>query len=262
MSGHAVRIAAAPPSVAGRYLFYNRSAFDGDSPLADFQDDAAVATDKQGYRPAAGGAPRFANVSSYSRGSNGVMVDGAGQFGRTPALTDFEFRTGSGANPAAWPLAPAPAMTVRRGAGVGDSDRFTFVWPDNAVRNTWLRVTVKATAGTGLSAPDVFYFGHLAGESGDGSTRSGAVVNAIDQARTRSAIALAKGSAPVTNPFDFNRDGRVNAVDLTIARGGEHAALPWLTASTAGARSYAPPAEAARATPKRRTGLLLDESQA
>ena len=78
-------------------------------------------------------------------------------------------------------------------------DRITLLWPDNAIRNKWLQVTVHAPPASGLAGEDVFYFGHLAGESGDGSTPSGAVVNAIDQARTRSAIALARGSAPITS---------------------------------------------------------------
>ena len=37
-------------------------------------------------------------------------------------------------------------------------------WPDNAIANRWLRVTVKANDQTGLSVPEVYYLGHLLGE--------------------------------------------------------------------------------------------------
>jgi len=260
-TGRALRIAPAPPSVSGRYLFYNGSAFDGGYAAANALDDAAIAPDKQAYRPAAaGGAPRFANLSSYSRGINGVMVDVAGLFGRALALSDFEFRTGTGPNPAAWAVAPAPSMAVRRGAGAGGSDRFTFVWPDNAVRNTWLRVTVKSNGNTGLTAADVFYFGHLAGESGDRWPTLGPVVNAVDQARTRAALAVRRGSTPITNVFDYNRDARVNALDLAVTRAGERDALPQLGAAAAALPVAAPATALVRATPGRRTGLLFNET--
>jgi hypothetical protein len=259
-TGRALRIAPAPPSVAGRHLFYNRSAFDGGSAAAGVLDDGAIAADKQAYRPAAaaGAGPRFANLSSYSRGINGVMVDVAGLFGRALALSDFEFRTGTGPDPAAWPLAPAPSMAVRRGAGAGGSDRFTFVWPDNAVRNTWLRVTVKSNGTTALAAPDVFYFGHLAGESGNRWPASGPAVNAVDQARTRAAIAASRGAVPITNPFDYNRDGRVNALDLAVSRAGERDALPQLSPAAA-LPATGGATELVRATPGRRSGLPFEQ---
>jgi hypothetical protein len=153
-------------------------------------------------------------------------------------------------------------MSARRGAGAGGSDRFTFAWPDNAIRNTWLRVTVKSNGTTGLAAADVFYFGHLAGESGDRWPALGPVVNAVDQARTRAAIALNGGAVPITNPFDYNRDGRVNALDLTVTRAATRDELPWLTGPSAGTSSDGSVlSPATRAAPRRRTGLLLDEPQ-
>ena len=266
-TGRAVQIAARG-AVVGRHVFYNRSNFDGGAAAADAQDDAAVARDKVPYRSAASSAaapPVFANVSTYSRGINGVMVDLSGLFGRTPRAADFEVRAGRGPNAAAWPLAPAPAVTVRRGAGAGGSDRVTLVWPDHALRNTWVRVTVKPTGNTNLAAADVFYFGHLAGEAGDGRPPGGPAITAADVALTRAAANGARVS--LSSRYDHNRDGRVNALDVLVTRAAVRTALPWLSGVTpAGASAPAAPApEPVAATRERlrhRASLLLDDAAA
>src|SRR5205807_2647190 len=157
--------AAVLSSVVGRSIFYNHSRYDGNDPAANAQDDNAVASDKQALLPAQ--TASFANVSSFSRGINGVMVDIANLPG-TVAAADLDFRIGNNGNPASWAAAPAPLSVTQR-AGPGGSTRVEVVWADQAIRNTWLQVTVKPDANTGLSLPDVFYFGSLVGESGDGS---------------------------------------------------------------------------------------------
>jgi hypothetical protein len=264
-SGKAIRIARAPAEVVGRRLFYNRSAFDGGSAAANAQDDFAVATDKSAYSalpgPAGTGRASFANVSSYSRGINGVMVDIAGLYGRTPAASDVAFATGTNLL-GTWSAAPAPTVSIRRGAGANGSDRVTFVWPDNAVRNTWLRVTVKAAAGTGLPAADVFYFGHLAGETGGRATSSGATVSSDDLVRTRSASSTT--TVPLTNLYDHNRDGRVNGLDLNVTRSNQRRGLPWLIGPTTPSSATALPVAAAptRDATQRRTTFLLDKHEA
>jgi hypothetical protein len=197
--------------VVGRHVFYNRSAFDGGDPAANASDDGAIAADKRALLP--GQAATFANVTGYSRGINGVMVDVLGlPTAGSLSRDDFDFGTG-----------PAPvSVNVRRGAGTGGSDRVTLLWADygatppaaSAVANGWLRVTMKPTAATGLAAPDTFSFGNLIGETGD-PRPTGWAVNVIDLARTRAAF---RSVAPITTPFDFNRDGAINAADLTLAR--------------------------------------------
>ncbi|HZN66572.1 MAG TPA: hypothetical protein VFB66_14885, partial [Tepidisphaeraceae bacterium] len=201
------------PRVLGRYLFYNNSFVDGPNPAANGLDDAAIDRTKAALLP--GRAPAFANISGYSRGINGVMVDLADR----PAdwlLThnDFSFRTGSAEG---WSPAPAvPDITIRRGAGVRGSDRITFTWPDGLIRDTWLEVTVKATERTGLASPDVFYFGNLVGNTGGRASPDGAAsVDALDLLRTRRA---ASPQTFITNPHDHNHDGRVTPADFAIAR--------------------------------------------
>jgi hypothetical protein len=200
-------------AAAAAFVFYNNSSFDGRDPAANSSDDLAIATDKAPMRP--GATPTFANVTSYSRGLNGVMIDLPGV--NAVSLNDFTFRAGTGGDPSAWSPAPPPLVTVRPGAGTGGSTRVTFTWPDGAIRNKWLQITVLPTSFTALTAPDVYLLGNLVGETG------GAIgVDARDVTDTRRALG---GVAGGTSPFDFNRDRRVDARDYAIARGAFGAAL-------------------------------------
>ena len=204
-----------PSTVAGRYVFYNGSSFDGNATAMDAADDGAVAPDKVALLP--GQTPGVGNVTGYSRGINGVMIDVAGlpaAAALTPADFAFEAFDASGALVTGTGAPGVPAINIRRGAGVGGSDRVTLTWADNAVRNSWLRVTLLPTPRTGLVAPDLFSFGNLAGDTGDGA---GGVfrVNALDLGGVKRAL---NGTSTLTGRFDFNRDGRVNALDLGIAK--------------------------------------------
>ena len=199
----------APASIAERLVFYNNSTFD------DAADDGAIAADKQALLP--GQTAAFANYTSYDKGINGIIVDIqnlANPIGLTAA--DFQFKVGNDNNPAGWTTAPAPAsITVRQDSGTGGSDRVTIIWTDNTIENQWLQVTIKATANTGLSAADVFYFGNAVSESGDSSA------NAIVSLQDETAAWSNKSgfyTAPIDSHWDYNRDGRVTVADVLIAR--------------------------------------------
>lgn len=263
-TGKAIRIAGAPATIVGRHLFYNDSVFDGSNPAAGTADDAAIAPDKLAFIPRggpSGGSATFDNLSSYSRGINGLMVDIAGLFGRTPVASDFEVTMGNGPLPGNWVAAPAPAVSLRRGAGDLGSDRVTLVWPDDAVRNTWLRVGVRPTSTTNLALGDVFYFGHLAGETGDASS-VGPSVGPADLFQTRGAMSTA--AVTLTSRHDHNRNGRVDAGDIAITRANQRASLTWLESPLTAADGSANvvPTRAARNVAARRTGFLLDEPTA
>jgi hypothetical protein len=155
-----ITVTNGPTRVAGRWIFYNRSAWDGNNAAANPADDAAIATDKSALLP--GAVATFTNYTSYSRGINGIMVDlqyfdGAPAHHSTPSISaaDLQFRVGNDNQPENWTNAPTPlAVTVRTGAGIGGSDRVTIIWADNAIQKQWLAVKVLATANTAVAAVD------------------------------------------------------------------------------------------------------------
>ena len=208
------------PKVVGRHVFYNNSAFDGNNTAANEADNAAIAPDKVALLP--GGTATFANYTSYNKGINGIIFDVAGlpagvaQLSRT---NDFFFQVGNDASdPAGWGAAPTPEpiTSIRRGGGANGSDRVTIIWPDGAITKQWLRVTVRATANTGLALPDVFYFGNAVGESGNST--GDAIVNGTDFAGARDNQRGSANLAPIDFRWDYNRDRLVNGTDLAIAR--------------------------------------------
>jgi ELWxxDGT repeat protein len=212
--------------VAGRRLFYNNSTFDGRNPAANAADDAAIAMDKNPLS-ATSRTPVWGTFSTYSRGLNGLMVDLAGMpAGAGLSAADFDFGMGNSPDGALWTAAPAPSgIAVRRGAGPGGADRVTLVWPDGAIKNTWLRVTVKPTARTGLGGPDVFFFGSYPGEVGpivSNPRRPPPPPNRQPSVDGRDVLAtlraISSAAAPVTSAFDFNRDGKVTAADVWVVR--------------------------------------------
>lgn len=205
-----------PAYVAGRYVLYNNSLFDGNTPAPGIADDGAIAPDKQALLP--GYLATFVNYTSYSKGINGIMVDLANSpSGATVSQSDFTFKVGNTNDPQSYTAAPtASGFLVRPGAGIGQSTRVEFTWPDGAISNKWLQVTVAANGDTGLLVPDVFYFGNAVGESGNipGDT----TVDFQDELVARSDPHPFFNPAPITDAHDYNRDGKVDATDQIIAR--------------------------------------------
>jgi probable HAF family extracellular repeat protein len=231
--------------VAGRYVFYNNSAYDGFNRAANAADDNAIAPDKT---PATGAASRsFANITNYSRGINGIMIDVAGF--ETPSAADFSLRVGGGST-STWAPAPAPGVTVRPGAGASGSDRVTFTWNDGAIRNTWLEVTVRANGTTGLWTPDVFYVGNLAGETSDAASALVQTVGGRDVLSTRARMGARNVS--ITHPNDFNRDRRVDSQDYAIVRQNVGRSLSTTVPTAAGTAA----SSTLRLAASRRTELL------
>jgi len=201
-------------SIAERYIFYNNSALDGNDPAANTADDGAIASDKTALLP--GRTTAFANYTSYGRGINGVMVD-IDSPRRTPTIGDFDFKVNT-AIPNIWITAPAPVgITVRLGEGVGQSDRVTIIWADNAIENLWVKVTVKANANTDLPYDDVFCFGNVIGDTGGdrhvGSDDYDTLLSRFGQA----------GGGPAA---DFNCDGGVDFTDFAIQRARYGSSVP------------------------------------
>jgi hypothetical protein len=223
-------------SIVGRKLFYNQSGtaspsrYDGNNAAINSLDDRAIATDKVAYIPGTGAAT-FANVSSYTKGINGIMIDIAGTHG-TITAADFTFRVGNNNAPNSWAAAPAPSgFSVRAGAGTGGSDRVEITWANGAIAKKWLEVIVKANANTGLSQlsgaaagiGDVFMWGSAPGDAGPAATGSddtatNATVGAPDELEVRKHYATALTNVPITSIRDMNRDAIIDGNDELFVR--------------------------------------------
>ena len=219
-----------PATIAGRRLFYNQSGtstrYDGNNLAINASDDNAIATDKTAYLWQAAGAATFANVSSYTKGINGIMVDISGSH---PSITadDFIFRVGNNNSPGLWGTANAPtSISVRAGAGTSASDRVEIIWNTGAPIKQWLNVIVLANADTGLAQAagypvghgDQFFFGNAVGNTGTGDTAANSLVTAGDEAAIRDNNALISANIPITNIYDVGRNASVSALDESAAR--------------------------------------------
>ncbi|MDZ4850898.1 MAG: hypothetical protein SGI77_16555, partial [Pirellulaceae bacterium] len=92
----------------------------------------------------------FANYTNYVRGLNGLIVDIANPSG-TITAADFQLATWKGISVGGFtPLAAVPTITTIAGGGIANTTRIKIEFADNAIRNTWLRVTLLANANTGL----------------------------------------------------------------------------------------------------------------
>ena len=212
--------------VRGERLFYNNSVFDGASAAINSSDDLAIASDKIGFNGV--GTASFANVSSFSGGITGIMVDLQSGLGNHAAINttsgDITFKVspaayvaGSYNNVAAWSTAPPPAaISVRLGAGTGGSDRVEIVWNSGAIKNEWLEINLPHRRQHGPFLGQRLYFGSAIGDSGLGNTASVAVVNATDVSEVRGSLSPATQVTPAWNVTDFDRNGIVNASDSSV----------------------------------------------
>jgi hypothetical protein len=197
------------PTVIGAYTFYNRSAFDGNNGSSNVTDRSAIASDKQPLLP--GHTATFANYTSYSRGLNGIIIEVANMV-VLPRIDDFLFRVGNDNNPANWTQAPTPAyINTYPGRGTGGSTQITIIWNDNDIQNEWLQVTVLAQPHLGLASDYTFYFGNEIGDTGDSTTDTNVTSNDANRVSANQT-----NSATVTNLYDINRDGKVDATDVSL----------------------------------------------
>ena len=214
------------PGVMGRHIFYNNSVFDGRNPAATPEDDNAIAPNVRFVLPHPSQQAGVGAYTSYYRGVNGIMVDLVGRpAGSVLTADDFGIKVlspgvGMPEFTDFWPAGPAPAsVTVRPGAGVGGTDRVTLTWSDRAIKNTWVRVEVRANERTGLTIPDIFLYGNLVGDSALNGSRTSESINALDLAEMKRVITFyGTRPVPITETRDHNHDGRVNALDLAVVK--------------------------------------------
>jgi hypothetical protein len=209
--------AVATSSIATRGLFYAGAT--GSSASSSLSDKVALLP---------GQSSTFANYSNFGRGINGLAVDVSNLPGTTTNANfaaSLQFATWDGINVAGFVLSSVvPTVNIVPGGGVGGSARANIQLPDNAVQNTWLRVTVLANASTALPTNDVFYFGNVIGDLDFGNTANRIRVNGQDAALMLANQSPGANSAGVTNKFDLDRNGRVNGQDTALLLANQQAA--------------------------------------
>jgi len=235
-------------TIAGSQIFYNNSFYDDPSnDPGNLNDDTAIATDKSAYLPGSG-TSSFANYTTYDKGINGIMVDFTpGGNHAALSVADFAFKmsaqgiSGQSSDPTdgSWNT-PVPAPTVvYRTAGTAvpaqlgyagnvlPYDRIELVWPDSTIVDRWLEVIVKANANTGLAAQDVFFYGNMPGDTNDDPSGDFKTIDANDQFNIKTAATDPSNtglyftyslSTAISNLWDVNRDGDVNANDQFAAK--------------------------------------------
>ena len=218
-------------SIATARVFYNDSSF-------DTTNDLDARADKVPLLP--GQTATFENYSSYVKGINGMVLE-VNELPSVPTLANvnqfFQFRRGNSNNVASWSNAALPtSVTYRSNVAVDGTDQIFLTWVDQALKNTWLQVTVLSNSTTGLVRPVVYYFGNAVGETGN--DLSNAIVNLSDLSLTRTNQ-TGFGSATIDNRFDFDRDGRVTLADVSIVRTNQSGFAPLILISPGSAGKLA-----------------------
>ncbi|MBX3420857.1 MAG: hypothetical protein KF752_04795 [Pirellulaceae bacterium] len=170
------------------------------------------------------------HLTNTATGLNGIGFDIAGlAIPGALSSADFTFQVSpqgafnQGTNPPPhWTIAPAPSSIV---VTQGSPDQVTISWTDNAIVNRWLRITVHATANTGLQHDEVFYVGHLLGET-TGPEDGIYTVSFTDITQIRSQLSQVVASS---HNLDIDKNGLVSFADITAMRSNISAQLTNIT---------------------------------
>jgi hypothetical protein len=88
-------------------------------------------------------------------------------------------------------------------------------WPDGEIVNRWLQVKFVDNANTGLRSPQVYYLGHLLGET-TGTLSSGSyIVQVMDVTKIRPEVG---STANASNVLDINKNGLIQVSDILSFR--------------------------------------------
>ncbi len=190
-------------------------------------------------------AASFANVTNYSRGINGVVMDVLGLSATTLTASDFTFKMSpqgayneSANPPSSWSNAPTPtSITVTSGTPTAGTSRVRIEWPDNQIQDRWLQIRVLPNANTGLQSAATYYLGNLRGEI-DGTQIGGLLL--LQNADLTAALPVG-GVGSVSNIRDVDKNGFILNSDFVIIRSGINAGLSLriITIPTAGSPSEA-----------------------
>lgn len=202
--------------VLGGFVYYGDSIFVGDDLQRAIAPNKALA--RQGDQPL---ALTYQNLINTSQGINGVVFDVQNLASATSINSDdFQIQVSpSGAfdqadnPPQNWPIGPSPSSIVVQ---VGSPSRVLVQWTSGQIMNRWLRITIRSTASTGLSSPETFYLGHLAGKVLSSSSDGIFTVSFADLTAVRQRIGQLVEAG---ESADLDKNGLVQFTDLNFARG-------------------------------------------
>lgn len=204
-------------TVVNSKVYYLRSSFDGSGV------DAALDTSKSLAKSGAGARElTFDNLINNTRGINGLVFDVAGLAATSLTASDIAFRMSplgsfnEAANPpSSWAAAPAPSDIVVTAGTSSTPARVRIEWPDGAIVNRWLQIKLLDNANTGLRSPQVYYLGHLRGET-TGTLSSGSyIVQVADVLKIRPEVG---STANVSSILDINKNGLIQVSDILAFR--------------------------------------------
>jgi hypothetical protein len=117
--------------------------------------------------------------------------------------------------PSSWAAAPAPSDIVVTAGTSSTPARIRIEWPDGAIVNRWLQIKLLDNANTGLRSPQVYYLGHLLGET-TGTLSSGSyIVQVADVLKIRPEVG---STANVSSILDINKNGLIQVSDILAFR--------------------------------------------
>jgi hypothetical protein len=205
--------ASTTSSIQQTFVYHSGSSFAGQGIPAAL--DTAKSLAKAGPVPI---GLNYNNLINSSRGINGLVFDFEGLPGNSLAASDFEFKMSPlGAfveqdhPPAGWQSAPDPSSIL---VIPGSLDRVVIEWPENAIANRWLQITLQSNSNTGLAEPETFYVGHLLGET-TGPNGGVYTVAFADITPIRSAVGQSVNSDSI---HDIDKNGTVSFADISAMR--------------------------------------------
>lgn len=121
--------------------------------------------------------------------------------------------------PEQWTSAPEPSSME---VVAGSPSRILVRWPNNSIINRWMRVSLLATPSTGLAELEVYYVGHLLGET-TGVDGGLFTVNFSDISAIRSLVGQ---TVEAGNAADIDKNGSVSFGDIGSMRSNVGTQLP------------------------------------
>jgi hypothetical protein len=188
-------------------------------------------TSKTLVKEGAGPKPlSYDNLINTSQGITGIVFDIENLPGSANlSVEDFEFQMSpTGAfneeenSPSKWQSAPAPSSIS---VTAGSPARILIEWQAGSIMNRWLRITVQANSVTGLEEPEVYYLGHLLGET-TGPQNGVFTVSFADITPIRTEVGQTVDASSIA---DIDKNGTVSFADISAMRGNVGAQLKRVT---------------------------------